>query len=219
MEYRAAWRQALVSHITIVVEGGVRATHKGKDLQSRCREGFSLLLQKAVPAAKKPKIVVGGSRGEAFKMFKRVIADPNRSKSDFVALLIDSEDPLTDLNDTWEHLRLRQGDQWPKPDRCSDQQVLFMATCMESWIAADRDLLQSRFKNELQVNALPSLVNLEQHDRHDLLAALKHATRNCSSPYAKGTLSFTLLAELNPEELAKHLPSFVRMQRILKQYR
>jgi hypothetical protein len=171
----------------------------------------------SVAAAKKPKMVVGGSRGEAFKIFKNELKDPKKSTTDFVALLIDSEDPLQELDKTWEHLRKREGDQWQKPSGCTNEQVLFMATCMETWICADLDLLKSKFKNKLQLSALPDLFQIERRGRKELLRALDRATRNCQSPYGKGTNSFFLLGELNPETLAKHLPSFARLQRILKE--
>jgi hypothetical protein len=48
---------------------------------------------------------------------------------------------------------------------------------------------------------------------HDQLA---HASRNCSNAYAKGKRSFEVLAKLEPALLKQHLPSFVRVDRILK---
>ncbi len=50
---------------------------------------------------------------------------------------------------------------------------------------------------------------------HTIQEALEHATRNCKNTYLKGKRSFELLGHLNHEELLKHLPSFVRILRIL----
>ncbi len=132
---------------------------------------------------------------------------------DYIAMLIDSEDPITEIDKTWEHLHSR--DKWEKPDNASDEQVLFMTTCMETWIVADRETLSTHYGHELQLNALPSVNNLENKSRQDIQDKLEHATRNCSNAYKKGKRSFVVLGELNPLVLKKHLPSFHRTCDIL----
>ena len=129
-------------------------------------------------------------------------------------MLIDSEDPIANPEKTWEHLKKR--DNWDKPPAAADDQVLFMTTCMETWIVADPDTLQLHYGAKLQKNGLPPTDNLEQRHRHDVQDKLAHATTNCSNAYAKGKRSFEVLAVLNPSALAK-LPSFARMVRILDQ--
>jgi hypothetical protein len=42
-----------------------------------------------------------------------------------------------------------------------------------------------------------------------------HATRDCANGYTKGKRSFEILGRLKPAPLAKYLPSFVRVRRIL----
>ena|SRR5579872_654545 len=133
----------------------------------------------------------------------------------FIGLCIDSEDPLKDLDATWAHLKER--DKWEKPDGTTDEQVLFMTTCMETWIAADRNALSEHFGQHLQGAALPPLNNLESRPRHDVQEKLFHATRRCRNFYTKGKRSFEILGKLNPEELKKRLPSFVRICRILSE--
>jgi hypothetical protein len=61
----------------------------------------------------------------------------------------------------------------------------------------------------------PTLV--ESRPRHDVLTALENTTEKCSNAYAKGKRSFELLGELDPTVLELHLPSFVRMLRILEE--
>jgi hypothetical protein len=87
---------------------------------------------------------------------------------------------------------------------------------MESWIASDRQALRKHYGANLQENALPKLHAMESRDRHTVQDALADATRNCKNAYRKGTRSFAVLEQLRPEELRKHLPSFVRCERILK---
>lgn len=90
-----------------------------------------------------------------------------------------------------------------------------MTTCMETWIAADRETLKTHYGNKLQESALPALENLENQSRHDIQEKIIHATSNCSNAYKKGKYSFEILGNLSPEELKKHLPSFVRTLNIL----
>jgi hypothetical protein len=110
---------------------------------------------------------------------------------------------------------LSNRDGWQKPQDANDEQLLFMTTCMETWIVVDRSTLNAHFGHSLQESALPALDNLEKRPRHDVQSALQHATRICTNAYAKGKRSFGILGKLNPEVLAQHLPSFVRAKAIL----
>jgi len=124
---------------------------------------------------------------------------------------------VKDVEKPWEHLKARQYDGWERPAKVTDEQALLMTTCMESWIVADRDALLKHYGSKLQEMALPALVDLESRHRHVVTEALMHATRNCSNAYAKGKRSFEVLGVLNPITLAKLLPSFARMVRILNE--
>jgi hypothetical protein len=199
--------------VSIYLEGGGDTSAQ----KSRCREGFNKLLTKYnFFKGNMPQLIACGGRGNAFKQFKNALhkTDP---KTMFITMWIDSEDPVSDIEKTWLHLKNRKGDDWDKPDNATDEHVLFMTTCMETLIVADRKTLESFFGERLQVNALPPLDDLEAKDRHDLLKQLEHATRNCNNAYSKGDVSFTILKELNPEVLEEKLPSFKRALRILKE--
>jgi len=191
----------------LYVEGG-----ESKEDQIRCREGFRKLFEKAGFSGRMPRLSACGGRGSVFDDFKTAYA--LRKVGDYIAMLVDSEDPVEDPEQSWEHLNHR--DQWDKPVGASDEQVLFMTTCMETWIVTDRRALQEHYGHRLQENALPSLANLESRNRHEVYDKLVHASRNCSNAYSKGKRSFELLAKLDPAVLKQHLPSFVRVDRILK---
>jgi len=60
-----------------------------KDGAIRCREGFRKLLERAGFAQRMPRLIACRGRKSAFEQFKSDHA--GASKSDFVALLIDSE--------------------------------------------------------------------------------------------------------------------------------
>jgi len=197
---------------TLYLEGGARGPDS-RDLQIRCREGFRKLLENCGYKARMPRLFACGSRGAAFDDFKIALAA--KRASDFVAMWIDSEDPMTDLEATWAHLN--RCDNWTKPVAATDDQVLLMTTCMETLVVADHAAMKDHYRADLQVSALPPLVQLENRGRHDVQDRLAHATRGCTNAFAKGKRSFEVLAKLRPSTLAEHLPSFVRTRRILDQ--
>jgi hypothetical protein len=194
----------------IYIEGGGTG-EQSKEVDIRCREGFRKLLGNCGFEGRMPRLVACGGRDTAFDAFK--IALVGKPAGHFVALWIDSEEPLADLEAAWEHLHQR--DHWARPEATEDEQVLFMTTCMETWLVADRAALQAHFGNGLQDSALPPLNGLENRPRHNVQDKLLHATRHCSNAYAKGKRSFEVLGKLDPGVLASYLPSFVRVRRIL----
>ena len=90
-----------------------------------------------------------------------------------------------------------------------------MTTCMETWIASDRNALREHFGQHLHEVALPALPDIEARTRQDVLQNLQHATGDCPGPYTKGPKSFEVLGKLDPDAIAQHLPSFQRARRIL----
>lgn len=193
----------------IYLEGG----GDSKELHTRCREGFRKLLENSGFHHRMPRLVACGGRGETYSDF--VTAHRNSRPADFVSMLIDSEDPIANIENTWAHLLLR--DRWPKPSNTDNNQVLLMVTCMESWIVSDRRALSNHYGSNLQAAALPPLVNLESRTRDDVQDRLKHATRNCSNAYAKGRRSFEILSKLDSAALKAFLPSFCRVVGILEE--
>jgi hypothetical protein len=209
MDERPNRRDPLVS-ATIFLEGAAKGPDS-KEQQIRCREAFHKLLEACDFKKRMPRLKSCGPRGAAFDDFKIAVA--RKTSGDYVALWIDSEDPVKDLEATWEHLKLR--DRWTQPAGALDNDVLFMTTCMETLIVADHAALKKHYGAKLQTSALPSLTNLESQSRQGIQKKLEHATRNCTNSYTKGDRSFKILAELQPSTLASHLPSFVRTMRIL----
>jgi hypothetical protein len=196
----------------IYVEGGAQGPGS-KDLDICCREGFHKLLSNCgfVAQRRMPRLVPCGGRAAAFEKFRSAhIANAGS----FIALWVDGEEPMADIEAAWEHLQ--DYDEWPQPHGSIDEQVLFMTTCMETWFVADRETLKGQFKNKLQVSALPALQHLENRGHHEIQNSLIHATRNCTNAYAKGAKSYEILGKLSPVVLEQYLPSFVRVHRILR---
>jgi hypothetical protein len=121
-----------------------------------------------------PRLSACGSRNAAFDDFKIGLAE--KAAGDYVGIWIDSEDPLTDLEGTWQHLR-RRDPSWVKPALATDDQVLFITTCMETWIVADHAALTDHYGAKLQTSALPPLTYLENRGRHEVQDKLMHASR------------------------------------------
>lgn len=192
----------------VYVEGG-----GGKQLNRTCRMAFGKLFERSGFRGRNPRIVPSGSRNDTYDHF-RSKHDNNDSSETFVAMLVDSEAPVDDIERTWEHVSGR--DNWAKPASATDEQVLLMTTSMETWIVADRVTLNEHYGANLRETKLPPLHNLEARHTKDVLEALNSATKDCGSPYAKGSNSFAVLEKLNPEALKNHLPSFNRVLRILE---
>ena len=197
----------------IYIEGGATGANT-RAVSSACREAFRKLFNRMGFKGRQPRLVDCGFRDDVYEAFKTA----NESKKwDWVAMWIDSEDPLADVEHAWKHLATVQTvSKWKKPKGATDDQVLLMTTCMETWIVADRAALRAHFGNELRENSLPPSNNLEQRDRHKVQDQLEQATKNCQNAYIKNKRSYAVLANLNPEVLAK-LPSFARTSRILEE--
>jgi hypothetical protein len=194
-----------VSGNVIFIEGG----GKSKELRTRCREGFHKLFERC-QFPRGIRLKARGGRDEAFSSFK--IAHSAKAPSEYVAMLIDSEEPVSAT--PWEHLK-RRDPSWVRPQGTTDDQVLFMTTCMETWIASDRSALREHYGSCLQESALPPGDNLERISRQDVQDRLLRATKPCGRrAYKKGEQSFKILGELSSEAL-QALPSFARMRRIL----
>ena len=185
----------------IYIEGGGDSS-EGK---ARCREGFRELLEKCGYKGRMPRLRACGPRDDAYDDFK-TRHNQSLGSGDYVALLVDSEDPVADVNATWTHLQYRDG--WQRPPGAADEQVLLMTTCMETWLVADRDALAEHYGQGFQVSALPALNNLEARNRENIQRGLYNATRRCSARYEKGPQSFTTLGKIRPDVIQQHLPSF-----------
>ena len=99
----------------LYIEGG-----DSKEDQIRCREGFRKLLEKMGLSGRMPRLSACGGREAVFDDFK--IAHSRQRAEDFVAMLVDSEDPAADIEETWGHLKAR--DRWDKVLATLDPAVL-----------------------------------------------------------------------------------------------
>lgn len=191
----------------IYIEGGGDA----KDLHARCRQAFASLLRKMGFEGRMPRLVACGGRGQTYKDFCTAMSD--RRDEAWVAMWVDSEEPMQDNEAAWEHLS--SVDRWIRPTGAAEDDVLLMVTCMETWIVADRQSLSKRYGADLRESALPPLDGLESRSRQEVQDALERATTGHQHAYRKGRRAFTLLAEINPDTVQAHCTSLARCRRIL----
>lgn len=198
----------------IYIEGGASGADS-KYLKLSCQEAFHRLLDRMGFSGRKPRLVACGGRGAVYERF---CTEHGSNNGGYVAMWIDSEDPMDNVNQAWSHLaNVTTVAAWEKPGGAEDDQVLFMTTCMETWIVADRAALQAHYGRNLKANKLPPMTALEGRDRHSVQGCLEQATSECKNAFAKGKRSFDILMKLDPATLKLHLPSFVRVDSILKE--
>lgn len=200
----------------IYIEGGASGPNpdgsSSKYLTTRCQQAFHKLLDAMEFKGRKPRLVACGGRGRVYDRF----CTDHRAGDGYIAMWIDSEEPMGNVESAWDHLgKVTTVSAWKKPEGAVDDQVLFMTTCMETWIVADRVALREHYKHQLNENPLPQVTGLEDKWRHDVQDRLVLASKDCPNGYAKGKRSFAILEKLNPAVL-RDLPSFARVERILK---
>ena len=181
---------------TLYIEGG----GDGRSLRARFREGWRKFLRSA-GAAGEVKIVRGGGREQTFHRFATAVASAGPGAAVF--LLVDSEGPVAGQS-VWEHLTAR--DRWTRPGGAGDDQAFLMVQVMETWFLADRDALRAYFGAGFRENAIRAWPNLEGVPKATVFAALKGATGSCRKSYAKGRVSFELLAQIDPARVEAACP-------------
>ena len=205
----------------IFVEGG----GDGKDLKTKCRQGFSSFLQKAGFQGRMPAFVSCGGRQATFEDFcySLLIGED-------ALLLVDSEDAISVSCQKgvaskwlpWTHLKMRDG--WDvkaelvelarrhkikKIPMASELLVHLMVRCTESWFLADREALAKFYGVGFNAGRLPSekrpLESIDKKSVYDGLAAATKDTKT-KGKYGKGAHSFSILALIAPQKVVDASP-------------
>jgi hypothetical protein len=196
--------------VKVYVEGG--GDHN-KELDTRCRQGYSQFLRKAGLEGRMPRVVACGGRGNAYDSFRT--SHENAGSDDFPMLLVDSEASVVAKN-PWEHVRLRPGDGWDRPQGASDDQLHFMVQAMEAWFHADKDALQDYYRQGFRAAALSQRLDIENIPKTDLFDGLRRATKDCQKgEYSKGDHSFQILALIDPSKVKASSVHADRLLRVL----
>ena len=143
-------------------------------------------------------------RGTSVRL--RCICDcgENRQAGDLPLLLVDAEEGVAEGQTVWQHLKSR--DNWDKPSGAGDDQAFLMVQVMETWFLADREMLHAYFGPEFAERHLHAWPSLEDVPKQTVYDALKQATADCKQKYAKGKVSFELLAKVDPGKVENSCP-------------
>lgn len=197
--------------VRIHIEGGGE-THQ---LRSRSRAAFTTFFEMAGLKGDMPSVVSCGSRSKAMDSFLGAL---KMNKKDCVELLlVDSEEPVAEGHDVWQHLRSRDG--WERPEGVDDDSAHLMVQCMEAWFLADREALSDWFGAGFNASKLPAGIDLELISKSSVLDGLKKAARETrKKTYDKGEHSFAILAAIAPSKVAEHSPHATRLLETLKKH-
>lgn len=191
------------------VEGG----GNNKSLRSRCREAFSRFLELPTLRGRRPKLVACGSRQDAYSDFCAALSSGD---GETCLLLVDAEDVISNSASPWQHVQNRPGDNWRRPAGAQDEQLHFMAVCMESWLIADPDALAKYYGTGFNRGSLPTAANLEAVRKEDVLSALAQATQDTGKgKYSKGRFSFEALQAIDVSKVAERMTYCQRFVRHL----
>jgi hypothetical protein len=189
--------------VKLYVEGGARDSALERSL---CRQAFSRFFS-ADPRLKGnlPRTVPCGGRKAAYDAFVTEVR--NASPAVLPLLLVDSEIGVTGGQTVWEHLKSRPGDEWEKPEGVTNGQAFLMVQVMETWLIADREAMERFFGANFRQAAIPAWPNLEEAPKRAVYESLERATAYCGArKYAKGRLSFDLLAHISPAKVEAASP-------------
>lgn len=188
---------------TIYVEGAAQNSYGARTL---CRRSFRTFFAKTDLKGKLPRIIPCGGRKRTYDAFVTALRNP--APDGLPLLLVDSETAVQKGKSVWEHLSARPGDNWDKPEGAKDGQAFLMVQVMETWFLADRETLKSFLGRHFRAQAIPKWPQLEDVPKDTVIKALEKATAACGpNRYAKGNLSFSLLAEISPAEVEKACPA------------
>lgn len=177
----------------IYIEGG----GDGKALGALFRQAWAHFFRAAGLEGRMPAVVRGGSRNETWRKFATAVA---KAVIDEVPiLLVDAEGPVASEHTVWRHLE--KHDRWSRPSGAEDEQAFLMVQFMETWLVADPEGLATYFGTAFRGSALQPWPELEAVPKKAVLDALERASANCRTRYAKGKVSFELLARTDPESV------------------
>ena len=119
-------------------------------------------------------------------------------------MLVDSEGPVAAEHSVWRHLRDKDG--WSRPRGAGDGSAFMMAQLMETGLLVDVSAMRRFFGDGFDAGAFARWPAPEDVAKTTVLDALERATAKCRQPYAKGEVSFRLLAIIDPAAVEAACP-------------
>jgi hypothetical protein len=185
----------------IFIEGG----SPGETSDAIFKQSWQKFFHAAGLTGRMPAVVRGTNRNETFDKFKDALSHQTRIKQrhERLLLLVDSEGPVIAEHTAWQHLKDRPEDDWDEPPFAGDDSAFLMVQFMETWFLSDRDALQTVFGQNFNSTPVRAWSNLEAVPKDTVLDTLKRAT---NGRYEKGTVSFRMLAKIDPDLVAAACP-------------
>ena len=180
--------------IKIYIEGG------GGILNSQLRKAFVSLMKRYGIRTDLFNVVASGSRTKIYKDFSKIF------QNSLSIVLLDSEKeiPYNKKKCKWDFLC--KNENWNKPKNATEDNLFFMAACMESWIVADEDALQEFYGRCFRSN-LPRAKDLSTVTKDDIMNALEKSTKECGKEkqYNKNNKkdSFKILEKVDVAKITK----------------
>jgi hypothetical protein len=216
-----------VTEIAVYIEGGGNTAGQKAEL----RRGFDALFaqekSKAGERRGSLRFVCCGGRQQAYEAFINSLTVNPKTMN---ALLVDSETAIApvpankaqDATVRIAHLRRKdgtegrgQGDGWALSDDLAGR-VHLMVQCMEAWIVADSDALESFYGANLRKDKLPKRSNLEEESKADIYTKFERATEETQKgEYGKIKHASKLLALIDRQKVANRCPRFAIFQKWL----
>ncbi len=184
--------------VRIFVEGG-GDTGEGR---AKLRQGFSRFFSALRQDIRSVSVnfVMCGAGSSTLSEFLAA-----RSRYDFCAFLVDSEQVPAAAETPWQHLRRTYTKPCEEPEL---PQCHLMVVQMESWFLADPDALADHYGKGFDRKRLPTPDKLEQLTKEQVTRALNEATDGTKAGrYQKIRHGAELLTKIDPVKVQKHAPS------------
>ena len=199
--------------IKIYIEGG----GEGKHLEIGFLRAWSKFFQAAGLQGRMPRVVRGKGRKNTYDLFCTALK--HSKPGEIPLLLLDSEGAVNEEHKIWQHLNSHSDDRFEQPAKATEAHAYLMVQVMETWLLADLDALKSHFGSQFKPDKIPAWKELETQHKSEVFAALEKATAACTQPYAKGKVSFEVLAKIDPKKVKERCPNARRLLDFLAQKR
>ncbi len=194
--------------VRIFVEGGGDQSEGRAKLRQGFSKFFSALRQDIRSVS--VSFVMCGAGSDTLSTF---LAE--RTRYDFCAFLVDSEQVPAAAETPWQHLRrtYTKPCEEPEPAQCH-----LMVVQMESWFLCDPDALADYYGKGFDRKRLPAPDKLEQLTKEQVTRALHEATDGTKpGRYQKIRHGADLLTKINPVKVQRYAPSCQRAFRTLRE--
>jgi hypothetical protein len=130
-------------------------------------------------------------------------------------LLVDSEEAFKENQTLWLHVKNRKEHKLDKPPGATEDQLYFMAQCMEAWFVADSEKFKEFYGPKL--GKLPPTQDVEEISKEKLLKDINTATKKTQKgEYHKINHVSTLFKLIRRQKVSERAPNCKRLLEFLQ---